>query len=204
MSREELYFLIESQLKINPSISRNQEEVEIYKEKVNDQRKRKEECVKDTEHTHLVIASIKDNLLELLIKLREVDELTERPIMNKVFKDYTDTLSMDHLSSTQMLKMLQEALRLGLMASGQMTKELEQSMVDAEEDQLEIRIPLQSPTSAAEGNINTEMSKRTVFPPCYVNLLANRGTGAITASSPGQPNTIGEGIFYEGALEALF
>lgn len=168
----------------------NQEEVEIYKEKINDQLGRQLDCTKDSQHTHLVIGTIKENLLELLIKLREVDELTERPIMIKVFKDYTETLSMDDLPSSQMLKMLQEALRLGLMASGQMTRELEQSMVELEEDQLEIRIPLQSPTSAAEGNINTEFSKRAVFPPCYVNLLANRGTGAITASSPGQPTPI--------------
>lgn len=168
----------------------NQEEVEIYKEKINDQLGRQLDCTKDSQHTHLVIGTIKENLLELLIKLREVDELTERPIMIKVFKDYTETLSMDDLPSSQMLKMLQEALRLGLMASGQMTRELEQSMVELEEDQLEIRIPLQSPTSGAEGNINTEFSKRAVFPPCYVNLLANRGTGAITASSPGQPTPI--------------
>lgn len=161
-----------------------------------DQRRRQEECTQEFEHTMIVIASIKDNLLELLQKLREVDEVTERPIMKMVFSAYTDPLSLDHLPSSQMLKMLQDALRLGMMASGQMTKELEQPLVEVEGedvDQLEIRIPLQSPTSAiAEGNVNTEFNKRAPFPPCYVNLLANRGTGAITACSPGQPNVIGK------------
>lgn len=172
---------------------RNQEEVEKYKEKISEQKKREEECLNNSTHTQLVILSIRDNLLELLVKLREVDDLAERPIMRKVFQDYADTLAMDDLPSTQMLKMLQESLRLGLMASGQMTKELEQNMAESDEDLLEIRIPLQSPTSAAgEANLNTECMKRASFPPCYVNLLANRGTGAVTASSPGQPTTMGK------------
>lgn len=170
----------------------NQEEVEGYKERVAEQRRRQEKCTNESKHTVMVIASIKDNLLELLLKLREVDELTERPIMKKVFEDYGDTMSMEELSSGQMLKMLQEALRLGLMASGQMTKELEREMIETEEDLLEISIPPQSPTSVGEGNVNnTECNKRTVFPTCYINLLANRGTGAVTACSPGQPNVAG-------------
>lgn len=171
----------------------------MYKEKIRDQRRRQEECTQEFEHTRIVIASINDNLLEMLQKLREVDEVTERPIMKKVFHDFTEPLSMDGLTSTQMLKMLQDALRLGLMASGQMTKELEPTTTaetegnEEDEDQLEISIPLQSPTSAAaEGNVNTEYAKKAAFPPCYVNLLANRGTGAITACSPGQPNVIGK------------
>ena len=169
----------------DPLPSSNQEEVETFKEKIADQKKRKEQCTSESEHTQSVIRSIKDNLLELLLKLREVDELTERPIMKKVFLDCSET--MEELSSPQMLKMLQEALRLGLMASGQMTKELELSLNEVD-DPLAIRIPLQSPPPVAEGNM--EMMKRTAFPPCYVNLLANRGT--VTACSPGQPATMGE------------
>lgn len=164
----------------------------MLKEKIAEQKRRQEECVEATRHTETVIASIKDNLVEMLLKLREVDELTERPIMKKVFQDYGEISAESNgedIPSAQLLKMLQEALRVGLMASGQMTRELDQTMVDG--DQLEIRIPLQSPSSVAEANLATELNKRTPFPPCYVNLLANRGTGAITASSPGQPIAIG-------------
>lgn len=175
---------------------RNQEEVETIKGKIDEQSQRREECAIQADHTRTVIGSIKDNLLDLLLKLREVDELTERPIMKKVFQEFGDIseVNIGNFSSSQLLKMLQEALRLGLMASGQMTKELEASIVEMEE-QLDIRIPLQSPSSAAEGQMNMDMIKRTAFPPCYVNLLANRGTGAVTACSPGQPNPTGKKIW---------
>lgn len=172
--------------------SRNQEEVEICKEKIGDQRKRQEECQNSENHSRSVCVSIKDGLIELLLKLREVDELTERPIMKRVFQEYaeiTPETSGADISSSQLLKMLQEALRVGLMASGQMTRDVEQTAL---EDQLDMKIPIQSPSSVAEGNLNTELNKRTPFPPCYVNLMANRGTGAVTASSPGQPAAIGK------------
>ena len=168
--------------------------MEHCKEKIADQQKRRMECEISEKHTRAVVASIKDSFLELLLKFREVDELAERPIMGKVFQDHgeinSETLA-DDVPSSVLLKLLQEALRVGLMASGQMTRELEQTL---NEDQLDIKIPIQSPTSVGEANVNVEQSKRTPFPPCYVNLLANRGTGAITitANSPGQPTQIGK------------
>lgn len=115
--------------------------------------------------------------------------------MKKVFLDYEDTAVLERLSSSQMLKVLQDALRLGLMASGQMTREIEEHKIqiqgeNGEEDQIDIKLPLQSPPSVAAEANNTEFAKRVSFPQCYVNLLANRGT--VTASSPGQPNLMGE------------
>lgn len=178
-------------------ITRNQEEVEKLKTKIQEQKQRQDDCESASEHTRKVIGSIKDHLLDLLLKLREIDELTERPIMGKVFQGYeVGDLSLCEIPSFQLLKMLQEALRLGLLASGQLNKEFQEEKDSKTDegmiDEMDITIPLQSPPSAVEGPTGADILKPTSFPPCYINLMANRGTGAITANSPGQANQTGD------------
>lgn len=165
--------------------------MERFKSEINDQRIRRTDCDHDAEHSRAVIGSIKDNLLDLLLKLREIDELTERPIMRNVFQDHEDG-DLGLLPTGQLMRMLQEALKLGLMASGgQVTKEVDAAEVVVE-DELDVRIPLQSPSSAVESAPGLDVHKKAPFPPCYTNLMANRGTGAVTANSPAQPIPTGE------------
>ncbi len=56
------------------SIFSNQEQVEQYKNNISEEQQREELCMKAYAHTNYVINSIKSTLLDLVLKLQEVDE----------------------------------------------------------------------------------------------------------------------------------
>lgn len=53
---------------------RNQEQVEQFKNNISEEQQREEQCMKAYAHTNYVINSIKSTLLDLVLKLQEVDE----------------------------------------------------------------------------------------------------------------------------------
>lgn len=56
------------------SVSRNQEQLELLRHSIGSEMQRQEECQGAASHTVTVIESIKSALLDLTLKLQEVDE----------------------------------------------------------------------------------------------------------------------------------
>lgn len=165
----------------------NQEEVEKLKTQISDQNTREVACETASEHTRKVSGSIKDSLFELLLKLRDLDELTEQNVWRKTIEGIEDFdfFTAASIPSELLLKVLQESLKLvmKLHAGQEIDREMaEEKVEEGEEKSIEdLSIPLQSPLPPEE------KEKPAAFPACYANLFANRGTGGQTTSiSPGQ------------------
>ncbi|GAB0095923.1 Coiled-coil domain containing protein 151 [Sergentomyia squamirostris] len=173
----------------------NQEEVEKLKLEIADQNSREIVCDGAAEHTRKVSGSIKEALFELLMKLRDLDELTEQNVWRKTTENIEnfDLFTAASIPSDLLLKVLQESLKLVMKLHGgqeiereiaeekKREKEEEEEAEHISESMEDLSIPIQSPVPPEE------KEKPAAFPSCYTNLFANRGTGGQTTSiSPGQ------------------
>lgn len=172
---------------------RNQEELEKLKNSITDQIERKRNCEIATERTEKVISAIRDSLVELLLKLQEIDEAVIAANKNKFEQtaEYNDLVS-GNIPNEELLKMLEDKLKLGLITSGQLAPEEDSGVseddVESEQKPNELNVAL--PESPATQNIGYEEKERPPqFPPCYINLITGRGTQQ-ASTSPGQSNQI--------------
>jgi hypothetical protein len=176
----------------------NQEELEKVKKEIEEHKKRKKEFDKEAEHTKSVLGSIKDALIEMLLKLQEVEEHVEVQTKKKgkpePKSDISDLIS-GNISSEQLVKTLEEKVKLGMIASGQLAADIDSGLSDEEEtepksmivgDQIvaEERIRTPSITSFAMDE------KPPPYPTVYSNLIAGRSTGLVSSASPGAGQNI--------------
>lgn len=109
--------------------------MERVKSKIEEYKQKKEEYNKAIENTANVVDFIKDSLIELLLKLQEIDENAEAQTKKKTDRsaDLSDIIS-GNISSDQMFKMLEEKIKLGMIASGQIATDHDSGVSDEDTD----------------------------------------------------------------------
>lgn len=180
---------------------RNQEELEKVKKEIEDHKKRKRDYDREAAHTNTVLQSIKDALVEMLLKLQEVDEMTveihsKKKPMKPSSLPLPDLIS-GNISSEQLVRMLEEKVKFGMIAAGQLADNIDSGLSDEEIDDGESK-PL---TTATEQVIKSEDKIKTPsvasfammdekppsYPQVYSSLITGRSTGLISASPGGGP-----------------
>lgn len=179
-------------------VHRNQEELERVKKDIEEQKKRKKALELEAQRTNIVLQSIKDALVEMLLKLQEVDEMTaEIQAKRKAAKPATTVplpdLVSGNISTEQIVKMLEEKVKVGLIASGQMHGI--DSGLSEDEEEIEVK-PIEPareqqpepgeeaaprPRSPSVYNFAIE-EKPSAFPTVYSSLITGRSTGLVSAS----------------------
>lgn len=176
---------------------RNQEELERVKKDIEEQKKRKRALETEAQRTNIVLQSIKDALVEMLLKLQEVDEMTaeiqaKRRAAKPTVVPLPDLVS-GNISTEQIVNMLQEKVKVGLIASGQM-QGIDSGLSEDEED---IDIKPIEPTREEGVEPGEEAAPRpkspsvfsfaieekpSAFPTVYSSLITGRSTGLVSAS----------------------
>lgn len=177
----------------------NQEELERVKKDIEEQKKRKKDLETEAQRTNIVLQSIKDALVEMLLKLQEVDEMTaEIQARRRAARPLTvplPDLVSGNISTEQIVKMLEEKVKVGMIASGQMGDGIDSGLSEDEEDAA-IQ-PVEPPTKSEEPVQPSEMTERApspsitsfaieekppAYPQVYSSLITGRSTGLVSAS----------------------
>ncbi|KFB52290.1 AGAP001018-PA-like protein [Anopheles sinensis] len=171
----------------------NQEELEKIKNSIEEQKQRREECDKAIEYTRNVFDTIKDALIELLLKLREIEESLDTaspygrrtPLKPAELKD----ISSGKLAVEELGNLLEERIKLGLIASGQLTADVDSGL---SEDEGETGSGAPSTSAAGPVTLSTpsppqpqqqqQLSPVPVGPPGS----AAGSTSALSTSSPAE------------------
>ncbi|XP_065074952.1 outer dynein arm-docking complex subunit 3 [Ochlerotatus camptorhynchus] len=177
----------------------NQEELEKIRNSIEEQKARREECEKAIDYTRNVFNTIKDSLVELLLSLREIDEnLDAQFLRSRTPTKQVDLLDITsgNISMDDLGNMLEEKIKLGMIASGQLANDVDSGL---SEDEAEppppprpasaLQIPVTSP-SVGTSSVQEEREKPPAYPPVYVNLIAGRTTAQISSASPGPGATV--------------
>jgi hypothetical protein len=174
------------------------------KKDIEEQKRRKRDLEVEAERTMVVLQSIKEALVEMLLKLQELDEMTaEIQNRRKLTKPAAVALPLPDLISgnittEQIVKMLEEKVKVGLIASGLLTEGVDTTI--SEEDADELKPPLmksledegsevadiermpKSPISQMSFGIE---DKPAAYPQVYSSLITGRSTGLVSSASPG-------------------
>ncbi|XP_055615227.1 outer dynein arm-docking complex subunit 3 [Toxorhynchites rutilus septentrionalis] len=172
----------------------NQEELEKIRNSIEELKARCEECNKAIGYTKNVFNTIKDTLIELLLTLREIDENLEIQFSRRMTMKQAELLDLSsgNISVDDLGNMLEEKIKLGMIASGQLANDADSGV---SEDESEVPRPtsaLQIPTSSPSvgtSSVQEDREKPPAYPPVYMNLIAGRTTAQISSASPG-PGTI--------------
>lgn len=168
--------------------------MEKLKNSISEQIERKRNCQIATERTEKVISAIRESLVELLLKLQEIDEAVIAVNKNKFEKtaEYNDLVS-GNIPNEELLKMLEDKLKLGLITSGQLAPEEDSGVseddLESEQKPNELNVTIPESPAAIQNTGYEEKERAPQFPPCYINLITGRGT-QIASTSPGQSNQI--------------
>lgn len=157
----------------------------------------------------VVLQSIKETLVEMLLKLQEVDEVTtEIQIKGKLVKPPSfplPDLISGNMTTEQILKLLEEKVKVGMIASGQFLSGHDSGVSDTEEvveakpalpEQVEeIEKSELEPFEEGEGeklpkspSVLTDFGideKPPSYPQVYSSLITGRSTGLVSSASPG-------------------
>lgn len=160
------------------------------------------------DRTNNVIKTIRDSLVDLFLKLQELEENSELAIKKtgEKYAEYND-LVLGNIQNDELLKMLEDKLKSTLILSGNIAPNAEpDSGLISEEDsgatvttpsdtskmQIEdINVPIQTPSSATTYIVD-DKEKPPPYPICYSNLISGRTTAQITSTSPGQTAPVGK------------
>lgn len=182
---------------------RNQEELEKVKKDIEEQKKRKKDYEREAERTNTVLQSIKDALVEMLLKLQEVDEMTaeiqaKRRAARPLGVPLPDLIS-GNVSTEQIVKLLEEKVKVGMIASGQLGDGIDSGLSEEEIDELEEVKPIEQitddakhdevappPKSPSVTNFAID-EKPAAYPQVYSSLITGRSTGLVSASPGGGP-----------------
>lgn len=157
-----------------------------------------EQYQKSSSHSNNVIKEIRDALIELLLKLQEIDEYISDSTGRKPPEEFNDT-DFENITNETLLHLLEEKLKLGMMTCGQIAaEEVDSGMSD---DEIlttpkidELSVPIPTPSSATTYIVD-EKEKPLPFPSCYFNLMSGRATTTqVSSASPGQASQIGKCI----------
>lgn len=152
----------------------------------------------EAQRTNIVLQSIKDALVEMLLKLQEVDEMTaeiqaKRRAAKPLSTPFPDLIS-GNISTEQIVKMLEEKVKVGMIASGILAEGIDSGLSEDEEEVVEKPIELpkeEEPTELSEMIEKTKASsimsfaldeKPAAFPQVYSSLITGRSTGLVSAS----------------------
>lgn len=187
----------------------NQEELERVKKDIEEQKRRRSDLEVEAERTMVVLQSIKEALVEMLLKLQEVDEVTtEIQAKGKVTKPASSVQLPDlisgSMSTEQIVKLLEEKVKVGMIASGQTLEGYDSGLEDVEEtvepkpllpeELLKIEeselLPIEegaekppkSPSVLTDFGID---EKPASYPQIYSSLITGRSTGLVSSASPG-------------------
>ncbi|XP_035789301.1 coiled-coil domain-containing protein 151-like [Anopheles albimanus] len=197
----------------------NQEELEKIKNSIEEQKQRREECEKAIDYTRNVFNTIKDALIELLLKLREIEESLDAAYGSRrvaLKPPELKDIASGRMAVEELGSLLEERIKLGLIASGQLVVDLDSGLSEDDEDkggsgalsttsavstigQQQQLAPATTGPSPAGGTSSSVMStsspaedreKPPAYPPVYMNLIAGRTTAQISSASPGQGTTV--------------
>ncbi|CAO1412563.1 unnamed protein product [Diamesa serratosioi] len=179
----------------------NQEELEKVKKEIEDHKKRKRDYDREAAHTNTVLQSIKDALVEMLLKLQELDEMTveiqskKKQTMKASSVQVTDLIS-GNISSEQLIRMLEDKVKFGMIAAGQLADNIDSGLSDDDIDDGKPK-PNATPSAAStnsEDKIKTPSvasfamdEKPPTYPQVYASLITGRSTGLVSASPGGGP-----------------
>ncbi|KAG5681483.1 hypothetical protein PVAND_010915 [Polypedilum vanderplanki] len=184
----------------------NQEELERVKKDIEEQKKRKAELEIEAERTMVVLQTIKEALVEMLLKLQELDEITaeiqSRRKLTKpanIVAPLPDLLISSNITTEQIVKILEEKVKVGLIAAGILTEGVDTSMSE------EVVEELLKPPELVQKSVDDDGSEVTgekiirspsvmsfgieekpaAYPQVYSSLIAGRSTGLVSSASPG-------------------
>lgn len=161
----------------------NQEELERIKKETEDHKLRCEVCIKSKSNTQRVIDTIRDALIELLLKLQEIDENVEMTLKRKpILNVDIDEIVSGKASNEQLVALLEEKIKMGMIAAGQLANDAD-SGVSEEEIVSESREEIVTPS--ATGATGEGIEKAANYPPIYGNLIS-RTTGQPSTSPAAQ------------------
>lgn len=177
-------------------ICRNQEEMERVKFNISEEVIKMEQYQQASSHSNAVIKDIRDALIELLLKLQEIDEYISDSTGRKLPAEYNDA-ELENVSNNSLLALLEEKLKLGMLTCGQFGGEEEDSGVS--DDELlttpkidDLTVPIPTPSSATTYIVD-DKEKPLPFPSCYSNLMTGRATTTqVSSTSPGQAGQLGK------------
>lgn len=160
----------------------NQEELERLKKDTEDHKVRCAKCIRAKDATQSVIDTIRDALIELLLKLQEIDENVEMTLKRKPTRtaDLPDIIA-GKASNEQLVGLLEEKIKMGMITAGQLANDVDSGVSEEEltADPKELVLPV-TPSAGATGE---GIEKASNFPPIYSNLIT-RTTGALSSTSP--------------------
>lgn len=173
----------------------NQEELERVKKDIEEQKRRKKDLEQEAQRTNIVLQSIKDALVEMLLKLQEVDEMTaeiqaRRRAAKPLSVPLPDLVS-GNISTEQIVKMLEEKVKVGMIASGQLGDGVDSGLSEDEEEVVEIVKPVEPPKELTEAMERVKSpsitsfaidEKPSAYPQVYSSLITGRSTGLVSAS----------------------
>lgn len=153
----------------------------------------------EAQRTNIVLQSIKDALVEMLLKLQEVDEMTaeiqaRRRAAKPLSVPLPDLVS-GNISTEQILRMLEEKVKVSMIASGQLGDGIDSGLSE-DEEVIGVVKPIELPKEeeAAEPTEATARvkspsitsfaidEKPTAYPQVYSSLITGRSTGLVSAS----------------------
>lgn len=170
----------------------NQEELERLKKEIEDHIVRRDECTKSRDTTQGVIDTIRDALIELLLKLQEIDENIELTIKRKppTVAELPDIIS-GTASNEQLVTALEEKIKLGMITAGQLANDVDSGV--SEEEVVSETSKQEIVITVAKDQPTEDKEKAPAYPPIYGNLIT-RTTGQMSSVSPGQAATAGKGF----------
>lgn len=168
----------------------NQEELERLKKEIEDHIVRRDECIKSRDTTQGVIDTIRDALIELLLKLQEIDENVELTIKRKPppVAELPDIIS-GTASNEQLVTALEEKIKLGMITAGQLANDVDSGV--SEEEVVSEVSKQEIVITAAKDQPQEDKEKAPAYPPIYGNLIT-RTTGQMSSVSPGQAASAGK------------
>lgn len=171
----------------------------------------------DAERTNVVLKSIKDALVEMLLKLQEMDEFTaEIQSKRRVAKNLNLPAFDSNLGTDQIVKLLQEKVKVGLIAAGKIGDGIDSGLEDEDADGTvvapgdEMKMTEGRPIKKIEdsqeddgdGRLKTPSEtsfaideKAPPYPQVYSSLITGRSTGLVSAS-PGAGGGESKKSFY--------
>lgn len=168
----------------------------------------------EAQRTNIVLQSIKDALVEMLLKLQEVDEMTaeiqaRRRAAKPLSVPLPDLIS-GNISTEQIVKMLEEKVKVGMIASGQLGEGIDSGVSEDEEVEEVVEIvkpiePIKELPEIAERAKSPSITsfaideKPTAYPQVYSSLITGRSTGLVSAS----PGAGGGKLFFMKRLSML-
>lgn len=150
----------------------------------------------EAQRTNVVLQSIKDALVEMLLKLQEVDEMTAEIQAKRNARPLSvplPDLVSGNVPTEQIVRMLEEKVKVGMIASGQLAEGLDSGLSEDEEE-AEVKVIEQTIVEPAEQSELTEKAKPasvmnfaidekpTLYPQVYCSLITGRSTGLVSAS----------------------